>query len=262
MQRGNDRQKIYGARYLDPKYSRWISTDPALGEYIPGAPVDEEAKRHNQDLPGMGGVFNTVNSSLYHYAGNNPVKYTDPDGNNISAVVQNPSFLTGIGIILGTIAEDIVTFGAGIADDPATLAIGFTLIAGAYGYTSYSKSKTEVKTETKGNKGPYSVKVQFQGPSIKGKSRTVGEGCVEVNLRSDKPIKADIVSLAVTEKYAGLSRKEQKALHGAYEKVMNIINTAKNNGGASPFYKSIDSNTGTQGDRCDFLTTGEINLIP
>ena len=25
----------YGARYLDPRYSRWISTDPALGEYIP-----------------------------------------------------------------------------------------------------------------------------------------------------------------------------------------------------------------------------------
>ena len=28
----------------------------------------------------MGGVFNHINGNLYHYAGNNPVKYTDPDG--------------------------------------------------------------------------------------------------------------------------------------------------------------------------------------
>jgi hypothetical protein len=28
----------------------------------------------------MGGVFNTVNLHTYHYAGNNPVKYVDPDG--------------------------------------------------------------------------------------------------------------------------------------------------------------------------------------
>jgi RHS repeat-associated protein len=70
----------YGARYLDSKASRWLSTDPAVGDYIPGAPVDDEAKKRNQSLPGMGGVFNTVNLHLYHYAGNNPVKYVDPDG--------------------------------------------------------------------------------------------------------------------------------------------------------------------------------------
>ena len=70
----------YGARYLDPKYSRWLSGDPALGEYIPQAPVNDEAKKHNENLPGLGGVYNTVNLHVYHYAGNNPVKYTDPDG--------------------------------------------------------------------------------------------------------------------------------------------------------------------------------------
>lgn len=77
----------YGARYLDPKYSMWISTDPALGEYIPKAPIDEEAKKYNQNLPGMGGVFNHINSNLYHYAGNNPVKYTDPDGRFLHIVI-------------------------------------------------------------------------------------------------------------------------------------------------------------------------------
>ena len=64
----------YGARYLDPKYSRWLSGDPALGDYIPTAGTDPSR------LAGMGGVYNTVNLHLYHYAGNNPVKYTDPTG--------------------------------------------------------------------------------------------------------------------------------------------------------------------------------------
>jgi hypothetical protein len=51
-----------------------------MGEYIPQAPINDKAKKHNKNLPGMGGIFNTVNMHTYHYAGNNPIKLTDPDG--------------------------------------------------------------------------------------------------------------------------------------------------------------------------------------
>ncbi|WP_407435723.1 hypothetical protein [Treponema sp.] len=43
--------------------NNWISADPAMntGEYFPVAPTSDEAKRHNGNLPGMGGIFNHIN---------------------------------------------------------------------------------------------------------------------------------------------------------------------------------------------------------
>jgi len=74
----------FGARYLDPRTSRWLSVDPAMyqGDYIPGAPINDDVRRNNNNLPGMGGIYNYVNMHVYHYGGNNPVMYIDPDGRN------------------------------------------------------------------------------------------------------------------------------------------------------------------------------------
>ncbi|MBQ2205859.1 MAG: hypothetical protein II413_01475, partial [Treponema sp.] len=35
------------------------------------------------NLPGMGGIFNHTNAGLFHYAGNNPVRYIDPYGREL-----------------------------------------------------------------------------------------------------------------------------------------------------------------------------------
>ena len=47
----------------------------------------ENTKKNNQNLPGMGGIFNHINSNLYHYGGNNPVKYTYPDGRALHVAI-------------------------------------------------------------------------------------------------------------------------------------------------------------------------------
>jgi len=104
----------YGARYLDPKYSRWLSGDPALNDYIPKAPIDDEAKKHNENLPGMGGVYNIVNMHLYHYAGNNPVKYTDPDGRVLWGQLTDGALQTLGGAVEATAGACSVQTGMGL----------------------------------------------------------------------------------------------------------------------------------------------------
>jgi RHS repeat-associated protein len=110
----------YGARYLDPKTSRWLSTDPALSDYIPGAPINDETRKRNSNLPGMGGVFNTVNLHLYHYAGNNPIKYTDPDGRftdpniPINIAIQMTKEMLGTAIGGSAIKESVTAIISGL----------------------------------------------------------------------------------------------------------------------------------------------------
>jgi hypothetical protein len=60
-----------------------------MGEYVPGAPVNDEVRKQSGNLPGTGGVFNLVNLHAYHYAGNNPVVYVDPDGRDDEDSLKN-----------------------------------------------------------------------------------------------------------------------------------------------------------------------------
>ncbi len=89
----------------------WISTDPALGDYIPVAPTNDEAKQHNSKLPGMGGVFNHINLNCYHYAGNNPVRYVDPDGRYAYSVeIEKGKFALATSSLKGKLVDDVIGF--------------------------------------------------------------------------------------------------------------------------------------------------------
>ena len=108
----------YGARYLDAKYSRWLSIDPAVSDYVSGTSAGE------------GGIYNTVNFSLYHYAGNNPVKYTDPTGMSLDDWQDNGD---GTWTVKSEGAKLWDVWGAdrqeksGFDRDPRTLQVGETV---------------------------------------------------------------------------------------------------------------------------------------
>ncbi|MFP3040747.1 hypothetical protein LQZ19_02890 [Treponema primitia] len=57
--------------------------------------------------------LNTINSHLYHYAGNNPIRYTDRDG-RMPALALVP-FLPAIGAVIAEAAPYVIAFIAGVA---------------------------------------------------------------------------------------------------------------------------------------------------
>jgi RHS repeat-associated protein len=64
----------FGARYLDPRFSKWMTADPALGSYLPGI------GKSSASLPSLGGAFRPTNLALYGYGHHNPATLWDPNG--------------------------------------------------------------------------------------------------------------------------------------------------------------------------------------
>jgi len=140
----------YGARYLDPKYSRWISTDPALSEYMAGSSV------------GAGGIYNTVNFNVYHYGNNNPIKYTDPTGMWID---------NGDGTYTAEKGDTLWDkYGAGWKEksgftrDPRTLQVGETV--GEKNIPTYSDASAEMKQQIPQGNAQYSNEQDTPSPLV------------------------------------------------------------------------------------------------
>ena len=83
----------YGARYYEPRLSRWMSADPAGWELI---------------NPNRRGHFVIEAANWYAYAGNNPVKYVDPTGMwDIAILIEGEVAASGGGDLSGGIVFDI-----------------------------------------------------------------------------------------------------------------------------------------------------------
>ena len=94
-----------------------LLSDKSVFPSLTTAPINDEAKKHNENLPGMGGVFNTVNLHVYHYAGNNPVKYVDPDGR----ININPYHIKDISLYPINTRMEIIPLGGGYTETQSDL---------------------------------------------------------------------------------------------------------------------------------------------
>jgi len=96
----------------------WQSGDPIFGKYLPDLcltcndPRQVESEDWNPltDLPGIGGVFNSANLSLYSYGHKNPLKMFDPDGRSTISITIDRQTFTDKSIV-GTITVNNTSFG-------------------------------------------------------------------------------------------------------------------------------------------------------
>jgi RHS repeat-associated protein len=138
----------FGARYLDPRFSKWMTADPALGKYLPGVgkavayqfPTLANSWRGHPDLPGLGGAFQSQNMAVYTYGHSNPATLIDRDGNQTATDVMRwaPAALPALPAL-----EPLVTAGVAFCASPAgwlpcgAAAVGGVIVFG--GVVIYNK---------------------------------------------------------------------------------------------------------------------------
>ena len=125
----------YGARYYEPKVSRWMSADPAGFALINPMEPDEKG---GWQAKASYSVIEAVN--WYAYVSNNPVKYVDPTGMWIDN--GDGTFTAEEGDTLYGLYGDNWREESGFGDrDPGSLQVGETVgkpTRGSYQYPSAS----------------------------------------------------------------------------------------------------------------------------
>ncbi len=112
----------YGARYYDPRTQQWQSPDPIVGSYLDGGPDQ--------------GVYNSINLSLYTYGNNNPVRYTDPNGqyswSDFAWDALKVTVVVAAGVATAGLGAAVI--GAGLAAGTTTGLVAATAVVAADAY--------------------------------------------------------------------------------------------------------------------------------
>ena len=250
----------YGARYLDPKYSRWLSGDPAVGEYIPQAGAD------TSKLPN-GGVYNSFNFAVFGYGNNNPVKYNDPTGRismPASADFEEAMSIAtvGVGVALPA-APAIPYFKGGLATlGKALSVIGIVVfVALLQGDVAKSSAKESRQAEKK-NPETNQLIIQIQGPDISGNERKGSRhGSHQRTVQHLEPTTRIEAQTMLRSLMGELSDEELNLMAPAIIAASKFIEKSANGGGVvgngSRSYKADDN-----GNRVDIIWNGKENLVP
>jgi RHS repeat-associated protein len=125
----------FGARYYDPVVGVWVSVDPALGDYFPS--ID---KNKPNNLPGRGGIYQSLNLDLFGYSHLNPVKFIDPDGNKVTLKARKLNIFGG--------SLGVHTFIDIEPDNPKDFGGKTRWTIGGYNNRQTGKLKTETNEQT------------------------------------------------------------------------------------------------------------------